>query len=64
MTDPLLEYRQVYHAIVSKAGGIKRWSEGGPPVLYETSALAAKSCTTGQGEFVVAVRLLWKQPPP
>lgn len=57
-----LEYRQSYFAVVSKAGGIKRWSEGGPPILYETNAKAAKACE--DREFVIAVRLTWKQPPP
>lgn len=57
-----LTFQQTYYGVTSKAGGIKRWSEGGPPILYETNAKAAKACE--DKEYVIAVRLLWKQPPP
>lgn len=62
MADTSLEYRQTFHAVVSKAGGIKREPEGGPPVLYATNAEAAKECA--DREFVARVTLTWKQPAP
>lgn len=62
MADKSLEYFQTYHGVLSVTGGIKRWSEGGPPILYETQAKAAKDCA--DKEFVVAVKLTWKQPRP
>lgn len=57
-----LEYTQTYQGIVSVHGGLKRWSEGGPPMLFETNAKAAKACD--DKEYVIAVRLQWKQPAP
>lgn len=62
MTDKPLDYQQTYYAVASKDGGLKRWSEGGPPVLYMSNTLAAREC--GVKEFVIAVRLAWKLPRP